>query len=307
MAAEVLEFEEIVWERREEESVAAMMFADVTSAARKAVSPSTSDTGASSDVIPESFPDLAMEVSGITASEMPAGDAEENEGALYDGGAELSADADHRAEQTDPVRLEQRAWQEGWEAGLARGREEHADTIRAERERFASQVQALSRAFDEIRDDYLHRLERESVRLSLVCASRILRREVHADPLALTGALRAALGQLAASAEVRIIVPAQDEPMWRESMALIPGLAHRPQIVGEEAMKAGECQVESELGRADLSIAAQLTVLEEAMLQTPHAVSDGEGAACGEKASMGNHTAESGTSREARSEGVALK
>lgn len=306
MAAEVLEFEEILSERRQAQSADGMIFADITAAASETAGSLTFDVGNNSEVIPECFPDLATDVSGIASRETSAADAGERDG-LSDGEtAALSAHSGSRSEPEDRVALERRAWREGWEAGIERGREDYEESIRVERERFARQLQALFGSFEEMREDHLHRLERAAARLSLMCASRILRREVQADSLALTGAVRAALGQLAASADVRLVVPAEDEPMWRESMALIPGLKHRPQVIGEQAMKAGECRVESELGTADLSIAAQLKVLEEAMLQTQHAPSALEEAAVAPKLWMENRPEQADDPRESPSEGVVL-
>ena len=48
------------------------------------------------------------------------------------------------------------------------------------------------------RDRFLHAVEQEVVKLALAVAARILRREAQMDPLLLTGAVRVALGQLAA-------------------------------------------------------------------------------------------------------------
>ena len=53
-------------------------------------------------------------------------------------------------------------------------------------------------------------VEQEVVKLALAVAARILRREAQMDPLLLTGAVRVALGQLSASTQVRLRVPAAE-------------------------------------------------------------------------------------------------
>jgi len=161
-------------------------------------------------------------------------------------------------------------WDQGRESGLAegrqQGREEAARQLQAgveeERRRMRSQAAALLESFAEVREGYCRRLERESARLALAIAARVLRREAQADPLLLTGAVRVALGQLAASTAVRMRVPAADLDLWREAMAHMPNLAVRPEVIGDPEMEVGDCRLETELGSAELGLGPQLAVLE---------------------------------------------
>jgi flagellar assembly protein FliH len=82
------------------------------------------------------------------------------------------------------------------------------------------------------------------------------------DPLLLTGAARVALGQLSATTEVRLRVPAADLDLWTEAMALIPNLPLRPAVVGEDGLRLGDCVLETGLGTVDLGIRAQLAEIE---------------------------------------------
>jgi flagellar assembly protein FliH len=157
---------------------------------------------------------------------------------------------------------EERGRQHGIELGLAQGRAEAGRQLEGERQRLLSQAANLVASFSETCNHYLHRLEQESVRLALAIAARVLRRESQMDPLLLTGAVRVALGQLAESTAVRLRVPSRDEEMWKEAMALMPGLPQRPEVVGDSAMAAGDCRLETELGLADLSLWAQLKEIE---------------------------------------------
>jgi len=158
---------------------------------------------------------------------------------------------------------EERGRSQGIEIGLAQGREEMSGEIRKERERLVAQAAALLGSFSEARENCLHHLEQEAVGLALAIAARILRREAQTDPLLLIGAVRVALGQLASSTTVRLKVPAQDQAMWEESLALMPGLAIRPKVIGEAAMELGECRMETEIGSADLGLWAQLKAIEK--------------------------------------------
>ena len=126
----------------------------------------------------------------------------------------------------------------------------------------ASSSLRRSSRFSEEKDRFLHAVEQEVVKLALAVAARILRREAQMDPLLLTGAVRVALGQLAASSEVRLQVPAKDAGLWSETMALLPHLAMRPIVVPVEGMRLGDCVIESKAGTVDLGVPSQLGEIE---------------------------------------------
>jgi len=116
--------------------------------------------------------------------------------------------------------------------------------------------------FAEVRDRFLHAVEREVVELALAVAARILRREAQMDPLLLTGAVRVALGQLSGSTRVNLRVPADELALWTEAMAVLPNLALKPTVIAGEGMRLGDCVIETELGSVDLGIRSQLGEIE---------------------------------------------
>jgi flagellar assembly protein FliH len=124
---------------------------------------------------------------------------------------------------------------------------------------------ALRAALAEMRsaqDEYLARVEHEVVRLALAIAERILHREVQTDPLMLAGGVRAALGRLADSTAVRLRVAATQRDTWVEMLRLIPQLPMRPEVVGDETMGICDVTLETEVGRVDLSVPAQIGEIE---------------------------------------------
>jgi flagellar assembly protein FliH len=151
-------------------------------------------------------------------------------------------------------------------AGRERGRQEGIEAGReaqtAEAERRRQQLGELVEKFDRERDRYLQEVEQEVVKLALAVAARILRREAQMDPLLLTGAVRVALGQLARSSEVRLRVPAAEVDLWTETIALVPHLTMKPEVMAEEGMRLGDCLVESKVGTVDLGIRSQLGEIE---------------------------------------------
>jgi flagellar assembly protein FliH len=206
----------------------------------------------------------------------------------WDGWAEADEDLvqveespDRTAVPATGVEFEERLAEEtrrAFETGRAEGRraerEAMAPSAAAETERRRRQISELVEGFARERDRYLQAVEQEVVRLALAVAARILRREAQMDPLLLTGAVRVALGQLAATSEVRIRVPANEADLWTETIAHLPNLAIKPQVVAEEGMLLGDCVVESKAGSVDLGVRSQLGEIERGFFDraaTPHA------------------------------------
>jgi flagellar assembly protein FliH len=164
-----------------------------------------------------------------------------------------------------------RSFEAGREQGIREGREtearaQHELLIKADRQG-AEQAAELANQFAMERDRFLQNVEQEVVRLALAIAARILRREAQTDPLFLLGAVRMALGQLAATLQVRLRVPASDVDLWTETLARLPNLKVRPVVVADESMLAGDCAIETDMGSVDLGLPAQLHQIENALLE----------------------------------------
>jgi len=182
-------------------------------------------------------------------------------GAVRAGGRVTSATFEERlAEET------RQAFESGRERGHEEGRraerEALAPAAATEADRHRRQTAELVENLARERDRYLQAIEQEVVRLALAVAARILRREAQMDPLLLTGAVRVALGHLAATSEIRIRVPAKEADLWTETLAHLPNLPVKPLVVAEEGMLLGDCVIESKVGTVDLGIRAQLGEIE---------------------------------------------
>ena len=160
------------------------------------------------------------------------------------------------------TRAEARGEVRGIERFAAQARQEALSLFEADRARLHGQAAGLAGEFAAERELYFQQVEHEVVRLALAIAARVLRREALMDPLLLTGAVRVALGQLSETTAVRLRVPAEDEHLWREALALMPGLPLRPKVIADTRMGLGECRMETELGAADLGLWAQLGEIE---------------------------------------------
>jgi flagellar assembly protein FliH len=171
--------------------------------------------------------------------------------------AAVAADFEKRlAEET------RRSFEAGRAQGLEQGRAAEKATQLPAQKAQAAQIERMLASFAEERDRYMQTVEDEVVKLSLSVAARILRREAQMDPLLLTGAVRVALGQLAASTTVRLRVPPGEFELWTESIALLPNLVVKPKVLPGDGMRLGDCIVETELGSVDLGVRAQLSEIE---------------------------------------------
>lgn len=193
-----------------------------------------------------------------------------------DGGGRMAAHRDKPGGRELERRLIEEA-RRSFEAGRMQGREEgrkaerdaEAEARAAKGQEKIRQTAALIEQFAAEREQYFHAAEAEVVRLALAVAARILRREAASDPLLLMGAVRVALGQISAAAEVRLRVPPAELDLWTEAIALLPNLAAKPAVLPGEGMTLGECRIETALGTADLGVRAQLAEVERALLANP--------------------------------------
>lgn len=174
-----------------------------------------------------------------------------------------------REQGREEGRAEERERERGAQAALSHAMEERRKVERVQ----------LVESFDAARQRYLHEIEPEVVRLALTVAARILRREAQMDPLLLSGAVRVALGQLAASTRVRLKVPGDDLELWRESIAIVPNPGVRPEVLAGEGMRLGDCVIETELGTVDLGVRAQLSEIERGFFDRPGAQTAAEATA----------------------------
>jgi len=130
-------------------------------------------------------------------------------------------------------------------------------------DRIAVERTAVSKACAEFvreRARYFAGVEAEVVKLALAVAARVLHREAKLDPLLLTGVVRVALEKVAEDSATVLRVPVDATEMWREVFSMSPESSL--QIVGDERLSAGECVLDTNVGRVELGVAAQLEEIE---------------------------------------------
>ena len=123
-----------------------------------------------------------------------------------------------------------------------------------------AKVEEVCDQFLKERAKYFAEVEAEVVRLALAVTSRILHREIMLDPLLLRGAVRVALERLKENSGISLQVPKSQEEDWK---SLLEGTAGREvTVVADPNIQAGECLLETSVGRVDLGIQAQLEEIE---------------------------------------------
>jgi flagellar assembly protein FliH len=121
-------------------------------------------------------------------------------------------------------------------------------------------VMKACEAFRGERLRYFSEVEAEVVKLALAIAARVLHREAKIDPLLLTGVVRVALEKIAENSATVLRVPVSAIGMWREAFVVSP--ESLLQIVGDERLSAGECVLDTNVGRVELGVSAQLAEIE---------------------------------------------
>jgi flagellar assembly protein FliH len=108
---------------------------------------------------------------------------------------------------------------------------------------------------------YFASVEEEVVRLALAIAARVLYRETGIDPLILKGAVRVALEKVQGKETAVLHAPEEQVEDWKKILLE----AHREDVsvIGDSRLQAGECILETSVGRVDLGVKAQLEEIEK--------------------------------------------
>jgi flagellar assembly protein FliH len=190
----------------------------------------------------------AEESAERSSTRMEAEDRLKQEVAALD--VRLQSQRDQVSQQIEAARREGAlAAREEWEIELA-------DRVAAER----AKVSQACEQFGRERTRYFAGVEAEVVKLALAIAERVLHREAKLDPLLLTATVRIALEKVAADSATVLRVSVHELEMWREVFA--KEVESIVQLVGDEELGAGECVLDTSVGKVELGVSAQLSEIE---------------------------------------------
>ncbi len=144
--------------------------------------------------------------------------------------------------------------------------------FRAQSEREANRISSALDAFERERKGYFARVETEVVRLALSIAAKILHREAQVDPMLVGALVQIAVNQLKENTAVSVRVHPGSAVRWRAHFQSAPQWASVT-VVEDPELELGDCVLETELGSANFSLAAQLKEVEQGffdiLAQTP--------------------------------------
>jgi flagellar assembly protein FliH len=115
--------------------------------------------------------------------------------------------------------------------------------------------------FGRERARYFAGVEAEVVKLALAIAARVLHREAKLDPLLLSAAVRVALEKVAEDSATVLRVPAAEVELWRGVFSA-SAFETSVQVVGDERLGGGECVLDTNVGKVELGVSAQLSEIE---------------------------------------------
>jgi flagellar assembly protein FliH len=135
--------------------------------------------------------------------------------------------------------------------------EELEEKIAAEREGVLRSCEQFGRE----RARYFAGVEAEVVKLALAIAARVLHREAKLDPLLLSAAVRVALEKVAEDSAMVLRVPAAEVELWRGVFSA-QAFESSVKVVGDERLGVGECVLDTNVGKVELGVSAQLSEIE---------------------------------------------
>lgn len=153
------------------------------------------------------------------------------------------------------------AWRARMEDAVGAARDEGREEAEAQfRHALDVERTAIAHActsFAHARDRYFAEVERDVVKLALAIAARVLHREAAMDPTVLAGVVRVALHKVSDVEGAVLHTPAADADLWRRAMK-----ASGLRVEADASLSAGEIQLKTKAGVAELGVAAQLVEVE---------------------------------------------
>ncbi len=162
------------------------------------------------------------------------------------------------------VDLQEEAYKEAFDQGLAEGRKAGQVEVRAQVEKLAAMFHDLARPFEVLDAE----VERELLTLAMALARQIVRRELKTDPTQIIGIVRDAIAALPVTArDVRVHLHPEDAAVVREHLA--PTESERAwTLVEDPVMARGGCQITTTTSRIDARLETRLAAILSELMGT---------------------------------------
>lgn len=171
-----------------------------------------------------------------------------------------SSGSHESAEET--TRREAVVRESGRQEGQTQAREAFEKDLVGARDAIRQTLQAFARE----REAFYRKVEAEVVNLALAIARKILHREAQLDPMLLAGMVRVALEKIEAGTDVLVRVCPEAAADWRDYFARTIDPQDVPEVVEDPTLEADACVIQTQLGKTELGVAAQLKEIEQGLL-----------------------------------------
>ena len=209
----------------------------------------------------------------VTSWELPAVGAESGQSLKEEDIAACSEDVELNEVPVMPTAQEIENWEkESREAGLKKGYEEgwaqatHKANQRAEAElneqkaQLSALIEAMARPLSDLDED----AEQQLLKLVVVLAQQLVRRELRAEPGEIIPVIREAVALLPASAQnIRVRLNPDDASLVRE---LLPGSEGQWALIEDPLISRGGCRVETDLSRVEATLESRLAAVATSVL-----------------------------------------
>ena len=141
------------------------------------------------------------------------------------------------------------------EEAAADAREDFEDELTEKIATERARVERVCAEFARDRQRFFAAAEAQVVKLAISIARRVLAREVEADTMHLTAIVRAALARVQDGSAT--VLRVRETAGWAEMFA-----NENVSVVADERLGAGECVLETEVGRVELGVQVQMDEIE---------------------------------------------
>jgi flagellar assembly protein FliH len=156
--------------------------------------------------------------------------------------------------------IEREAYQKGFLAGQAAGREQGRAEVQSVLDQLSRSLASLAGLRSRIRDD----AERDLVKLAIAIARRVLHRELTLDPESIEGLIRVALEKLEAREVCRVRVHPDQEATIRNSLERFSN-SQKVELISDPSLQCGDVLFETAHGDLNGSVEAQLQEIERGL------------------------------------------
>lgn len=139
---------------------------------------------------------------------------------------------------------------------------ESREELERDRAKMLCRFEKSLKEFSAERAAFFRGVETELVQLALAIARKILQREAELDPNLLGGLVRIALDHMQHEGSVKLRVPLCDVQLWHRMNE-----SKDWTVECDEALSAGDCIVETEVGSAHFGLETQIKSVEESLMQ----------------------------------------